>query len=571
VITVLGSADSVAAFFVAPAGFDYEEFPSSLLTFGVSYYRIPPSDGQWYPIDQYYVKPTKVDVGFMDKTHGKDIPYKPVYHGKLNGSIRPRLSPPVSPSFRGTDYAYRVLVDGEFSARDRFMATSYASTGYPSFLCLDNFDDIDPEIKFVQHGDVIVIGNSSLVDPYDFEGDPMAGKRLFKHLSSGPTSSGIGFINKAVREDCSPRLDPIQFGPGVCGFPGMEISTSYEAKVTLTHIRNTGSSLQVKGDQVLKYISMSRHVGGVYHDTIEQPFQSNLVTNSIIWPNLVDVDASRKNFRKFCDFLGYGAELSDHATNCRTQALLKIEDMETNNVENLAGVGDLLKIVGQIAEIWRGISSLNPMKIAQAISNAYLIFKFALEATYSDVQNARSKGPGILKRMAEGHLIHKRRYSHTYELSSPLFAVNKIRLSSEFILQRNLDLESTIVDALDKFDLLPTASRMWDTVPLSFVIDWFLNVGPVLDALSRQYGDCAHYDLVSRVESQRSDFGLSDNVIYSLFGPGWKSVGRSDGRRYRRFVYHDWGSFDAFSLAGGSGISSIGQMFIGGALIIQRL
>jgi hypothetical protein len=261
--------------------------------------------------------------------------------------------------------------------------------------------------------------------------------------------------------------------------------------------------------------------------------------------------------------------LEDHSINARTNALIKIDDLDTNNVENLAGVGDLLKIVSQIVDLWRGISSLNPLKVAQSLSSAYLIFKFALEATFTDVQNARSKGPGILKRMAEGELIHKRRYSHTYDLTSPLFEVDKMRISAEYILERNLDLESTIVDALDKFDLLPTAARTWELVPLSFVVDWFLNVGPTLDALSRQYGDCAHYSLIKRIESQRSDFGLTDKIIYALFGPGWKSIGRSDGRRYRRFVYNDWGSIDAFSLSGGSGLSS-GQMIIGLALIIQR-
>jgi hypothetical protein len=52
------------------------------------------------------------------------------------------------------------------------------------------------------------------------------------------------------------------------------------------------------------------------------------------------------------------------------------------------------------------------------------------------------------------------------------------------------------VNSLTSIGLAPNAYNMWDLVPFSFVVDWFVDVGGLLESIT-QYGRCAAYDIQS--------------------------------------------------------------------------
>jgi hypothetical protein len=144
-----------------------------------------------------------------------------------------------------------------------------------------------------------------------------------------------------------------------------------------------------------------------------------------------------------------------------------------------------------------------------------------------------------------------------------------IQFAALYYLERNVDAESTIVDSLEQLGLFPSPGALWDLVPLSFVVDWFLNIGEVLHAL-RYERDTWHYTLLSRIESQKFRFTWSQEFIDQVFGPGFTPESSVDGTLYRRSVAFSWGSTDPMLLYGGSGITENSQWFAAASLVIQR-
>lgn len=56
---------------------------------------------------------------------------------------------------------------------------------------------------------------------------------------------------------------------------------------------------------------------------------------------------------------------------------------------------------------------------------------------------------------------------------------------------------------LNEFDLLPTTENLWDLIPFSFVVDWFWDVGNLLDHYDMSQ-ELMHYDLLGSIYSIKS-------------------------------------------------------------------
>jgi len=573
VITVLGSPDSVFGYFVADPSESFDDalfYRASgfLQTSALAAYRTPPDDSVWYPIRDFLVNSFTIDLDFMDKERSH-ADFKPVYHGTLDGSIRPRLSQPYSPSFRGDDYSVFKVDSGIVSPSLTLMARSVVPYGGISSMYLSDLDD-DVGEHGAKPGDTILSGylyGSSLAGANVAGSDWVGNLTVFDSSREVP-KTGSTFINEGTVDYCN------SFGSAVLprstGVSHCQSSRHFKWMATLTHIRNIDGILFVKG--LCNCMSEVTHWSDNTKETLHTsfPFASTLRTNRQFWPGNIPFNKTKRGFRRLCDLSLDSEKLAKSMVNRRTISLNKIEDLETNNVENLAGVAELLEVVGQIVQIWKGIESLNPLLVIKALANAVLLWKFVFESTYSDAKSIKEKGPGLLHRLAGSDLVRLRKSAGEYDYDSPFFNASKVKLASEFILTRNLDLESIVIDALDSSDLLPTLSRDWDLVPMSFVIDWFVNIGDTLDALSRQYGDSQHYTLVKRVESQKLKFSLDQKLVGVLFNNGWVPTGKSKGRLYRRSLFDDWGQFDAFSLAGGSGLHFT-QWVEGVSIFIQKI
>jgi hypothetical protein len=112
-------------------------------------------------------------------------------------------------------------------------------------------------------------------------------------------------------------------------------------------------------------------------------------------------------------------------------------------------------------------------------------------------------------------------------------------------LYARIDPDSSGLRTLNQLGLLNPASLAWNLVPWSFVVDWFLPIGSVLEALSAPAG----LKFVGGTKSTRSSgFGRIEYQVDSLWvGAGWSNVttvttGLMDYeyQGYRRTALADW-------------------------------
>jgi hypothetical protein len=254
----------------------------------------------------------------------------------------------------------------------------------------------------------------------------------------------------------------------------------------------------------------------------------------------------------------------------RTYSLINIEDVGTNNIENIMGLKDVGSMVEFVFEGYKAFKEKNLRLAVKFLNDAYLIYKFAVQNTVRDVGSIKKLGPGALRRLYNvKHSISVRRTQGDVDISSPFFDLIRTTLAAEFILQRKTDLESIIVDSLDSLGLLPSPGNLWDLVPLSFVVDWFWNAGNAMKAL-RYERDEWHYTIQHRIESQKYRFRCRHAYVDTVFGSGWFDFDRIHGKLYRRSLYKTWGSFDPLSVSGGSGLGFT-QKLEGASLILQRI
>lgn len=64
------------------------------------------------------------------------------------------------------------------------------------------------------------------------------------------------------------------------------------------------------------------------------------------------------------------------------------------------------------------------------------------------------------------------------------------------------------VSALDKAGVLPSVDNIWELIPYTFVVDWFLHVGDVLEAQSAR-NRLARYNIRYVTMSQKDTFTKS--------------------------------------------------------------
>lgn len=124
--------------------------------------------------------------------------------------------------------------------------------------------------------------------------------------------------------------------------------------------------------------------------------------------------------------------------------------------------------------------------LLKILASAKLCWSLAVAPTIADAEDTALKARSILKRFSERELfsIHESRgkaqlVTLMYEPFSPL----KITCRSKVSLRVLSDSYIPFLLGSRSIGLLPSLSSAWNLIPMSFVIDWFLPVGNVLDNL----------------------------------------------------------------------------------------
>lgn len=118
-------------------------------------------------------------------------------------------------------------------------------------------------------------------------------------------------------------------------------------------------------------------------------------------------------------------------------------------------------------------------------ASAYLSFKYGMRLTVSDTKS-------LIAAMMKEQNLH---LGPAKVSSSARFSKNGCACEAHYAIyyQRSPEIIDQIYSALNEYDVAPTMSNLWDLIPWTFVIDWFVDFGGLLDRL----------DAVSSISSHR--------------------------------------------------------------------
>jgi hypothetical protein len=148
-----------------------------------------------------------------------------------------------------------------------------------------------------------------------------------------------------------------------------------------------------------------------------------------------------------------------------TEAAKHLPNVGSNGVANVIQISDT--IIG-IANIMRGnLSGLTNLKDPR---NAWLAWRYSYNTTKADVMEYAS----IINRLQDLAGSDHIRVGGLYSRDDLTFRVTTEYATDDVI-------PSDVKGACKQFNLELSAYNMWDLIPYSFVVDWFLHIGDLLE------------------------------------------------------------------------------------------
>lgn len=161
----------------------------------------------------------------------------------------------------------------------------------------------------------------------------------------------------------------------------------------------------------------------------------------------------------------------------------------------LAYAADLKKVGDSIKAILALVQSpANP----RAWANAWLSSRFGDTLTWHDTKQlmlaVRSEISHVDGILMDAFVTRARRSDVVQGIPASLFsAAVKLNYQKAYFMPRDWNILMKAVRKTQEWDLWPTLENVWDLIPLSFVVDWFVNVGGLLkgidNAVYMQYVD----------------------------------------------------------------------------------
>lgn len=236
---------------------------------------------------------------------------------------------------------------------------------------------------------------------------------------------------------------------------------------------------------------------------------------------------------------GFASEIDRNMKDIRPSALLSTCDavdsllpsVDANLIEALSQIGSTLEVFPDFGGAIKSLSKLAAgrplasLKDAMDVITDYqLKVKFNRDPNIDLLANQLPKIPQLIERcnnLRDGGLIISRgKFEHEF---SNEFSRPSVSLVTRTKLVASLDSSSVLANILGvkAAGLLPAPSSMWDLIPFSFVVDWFLNIGD-------RFGDLENISLLALLDIRsftHSYLFTSDLLDEELAMDGLKKFG----------------------------------------------
>ena len=145
-------------------------------------------------------------------------------------------------------------------------------------------------------------------------------------------------------------------------------------------------------------------------------------------------------------------------------------------INSIAYLKDMPELFGELKALKQVLG--NP-KDARAWASLILSANYGTRLTIQDTVELIN---AIIRQARSAHKADKRRFSTLrsrsgYSVTGPKFLSGHRELHYKIYHKIIPEGVMSFIDSLYQWDLLPTAGNIWDLIPYSFVIDWFVNIG----------------------------------------------------------------------------------------------
>lgn len=185
-------------------------------------------------------------------------------------------------------------------------------------------------------------------------------------------------------------------------------------------------------------------------------------------------------------------EAADIRPSCMVSsaaAMATLRETDTNYVEVLAEFGEIFallpSIIGLIQKFRqaRVLSRLGKLAtLADLFSSANLLTQFGLKPTaknYHDIKDVVSRAGNLLRPLQAAQTVKGKA---SFDLSHRIGPMQLVTRSSVRVNGLSDDLVAKFM-GLDALGLAPLTSNLWDVVPWSWFLDYFLNLAKKLDVI----------------------------------------------------------------------------------------
>lgn len=250
-----------------------------------------------------------------------------------------------------------------------------------------------------------------------------------------------------------------------------------------------------------------------------------------------------------------------------TKALLKLADNKANLGESLATFRQTVNLIrnpagallGSLKSAWsdrslrpylsRSIRSLRKEGIPKRISDKYLEYVYGWLPLMSDIHGIveLAKQQGVRPLLLEGRGSSSQQGQHgtsTYNNFSSKCITTVDSVSCKGTVRCNIwgriDPNAAGLRALNQLGLLNPVSLAWDLVPWSFVVDWFVPIGNVLQALTAPAGLIFVDGTISAKWTMNGSFTNRFYLWDVANTKGSPATGLVEHRSWRRDTLNNW-------------------------------
>jgi hypothetical protein len=198
--------------------------------------------------------------------------------------------------------------------------------------------------------------------------------------------------------------------------------------------------------------------------------------------------------------------------------------IETNHIETLKEIDDLLHLIpsfGKLAEFASSLSSGSAISAGKHgldfLSDTYLRFKFGIEPTVKNGQEILNKASAVRERFANLYGPRTLNGKFHYVFPEGTYGFRNVSLTTRAKIRIHFDESCLLAGVLRSraLGLFPSLSSLWDCVPLSFIIDWFTNLGERFDSVDDQVSILA-FRITECVYSYTVYVNLDEELLQSF-------------------------------------------------------